>query len=53
MVIARNLEKKALSIEDDDYEILNPLKEILLKRGTLARFFGLIGKRKKIIKEKK
>ena len=39
--------KGAIVIDDDEREILFPLREILLKKGSLAGFFGLVGKQSK------
>lgn len=44
MVLAHSKQKSRLLIDDDELEILNPLKEILIKKRTLAHFFGLTGK---------
>jgi len=41
-VIAFNKQKPNILLDSDEHEILLPLKEILLKKGSLAKFFGLI-----------
>lgn len=41
-VIAFNKQKPNILLDSDEQEILFPLKEILLKKGSLAKFFGLI-----------
>jgi len=39
-------------LDEDELEILTPLKEILRRKGSLAGFFGLTGKKRLKLKLK-
>lgn len=46
MVIGIDKQLKKLVVNEDELEILIPLRNIMIKKGTLASFFGLIGKKR-------
>ena len=46
MVIAQSKVNAKITLDEDELEILNPLKDLLLRKGTLASFFGLTGKKR-------